>query len=106
MDSNTKALIKVDVLIDTEAEISFIDSALVQTLNIPVLGKKLPLILLGCDQLWSFIDCNKPAIPLPSGLYLLSTRLGNLISGQESHNSPQVVVVSQEKDELKYWDEQ
>ncbi|KHJ79315.1 hypothetical protein OESDEN_21040, partial [Oesophagostomum dentatum] len=43
---------------------------------------------------------------LPSGLYLLSTRLSNLISGQESHNSPQIDVVSQEKDELKYWDEQ
>ncbi|KHJ77593.1 Tas retrotransposon peptidase A16, partial [Oesophagostomum dentatum] len=180
MDSNTKAFIKVDVLIDTGAEISFIGSALVQTLSMPVLGKKLvklhtfgsneikerecelvkvqvrdidgqqhilklltndvltqsfspweisaedkaflssinisppitkqkvvkPLILLGCDQLWSFINCNKPAIPLPSGLYLLSTRLGNLISGQESHNSTQVDVVSQEKDELKYWDEQ
>ncbi|KAK6765250.1 hypothetical protein RB195_025255 [Necator americanus] len=40
------------------------------------------LILLGSDQLWQLIRENQVHVRLPSGLYLLPTRLGHLLTGQ------------------------
>ncbi|KAK6031836.1 hypothetical protein OSTOST_01991, partial [Ostertagia ostertagi] len=148
MDHQTRALSRVNVLLDTEAEIPFIDSSLADRLHLPVLeetsilintfgsrenkrcnskrvgldvwdnegilhslelsthdgltcpltsptvsvedmefvkllnlplaivGEDLliqPLILLGCDHLWSFVRCDIPSIELPSGLHILPT---------------------------------
>ncbi|VDL74292.1 unnamed protein product, partial [Nippostrongylus brasiliensis] len=44
--------------------------------------KAKPQILLGSDQLWQLIHADKPHVRLPSGLYLLPTRLGHLLTGQ------------------------
>ncbi|ETN75809.1 Tas retrotransposon peptidase A16 [Necator americanus] len=157
MENETKPISKVDVLLDTGAETSFIDSSLAAKLHVPVLEHKTirlhtfgtketkqekcalvrlegwddegtlhsldlltyevltrsfsslqvsiedqsflnsldislpirkdkkfvkPLILLGCDHLWSFMRYDKSAISLPSGLYLLPTKLGPIISGK------------------------
>ncbi|KAL6739645.1 hypothetical protein Aduo_013076 [Ancylostoma duodenale] len=49
-----------------------------------------PLILLGCDQLWSLMRCDKSAIPLPSWLYLLPTKLGPIISGKANRVTSQM----------------
>ncbi|VDK52238.1 unnamed protein product, partial [Cylicostephanus goldi] len=42
-----------------------------------------PLILLGCDQLWNFLDVPSPQYTLPSGLKLIPSRLGYLITGKQ-----------------------
>ncbi|KAK6761274.1 hypothetical protein RB195_022365 [Necator americanus] len=39
-----------------------------------------PLILLGCDQLWSLIRVDQSQLTLPLGLHLLPTRLGHLLT--------------------------
>ncbi|CAJ0594653.1 unnamed protein product [Cylicocyclus nassatus] len=59
-----------------------------------------PRILLGCDQLWPLIKENQPSVCLPSGLYLLSTRLGNLITGIIT--KPQEKLL--QKDETAKWE--
>ncbi|KAL6735192.1 hypothetical protein Aduo_005656 [Ancylostoma duodenale] len=46
-----------------------------------------PLVLLGCDQLWSLVRDDQAHIQLPSGLHLLPTRLGHLLTGQLNHLS-------------------
>ncbi|KIH59879.1 zinc knuckle, partial [Ancylostoma duodenale] len=40
-----------------------------------------PQILLGCDQLWSLLDVLHPQYTLPSGLILVPSKLGYLLSG-------------------------
>ncbi|KAK6763438.1 hypothetical protein RB195_023947 [Necator americanus] len=58
-----------------------------------------PLALLGCDQLWLLIRDDQSQLHLPSGLHLLPSRLGHLLTGQlhrplnESNN----------QDELDKW---
>ncbi|KAK6031092.1 Tas retrotransposon peptidase A16, partial [Ostertagia ostertagi] len=49
-----------------------------------------PLILLGCDQAWQFWKADEPPVPLPSGLHLLPTKVGNLITGR--YRRPQQVL--------------
>ncbi|VDL87240.1 unnamed protein product, partial [Nippostrongylus brasiliensis] len=44
--------------------------------------KAKPQILLGSDQLWQLIRSDKSHVRLPSGLHLLPTRLGHLLTGQ------------------------
>ncbi|KAK6025536.1 zinc knuckle, partial [Ostertagia ostertagi] len=39
-------------------------------------------VVLGCDQLWSFIDFEAPQFTLPSGLLLIPTRVGYIVSGK------------------------
>ncbi|ETN73173.1 hypothetical protein NECAME_13596 [Necator americanus] len=41
-----------------------------------------PQILIGCDQLWSFINFEAPQFTLPSGLILIPTRLSYMVSRQ------------------------
>ncbi|VDL84674.1 unnamed protein product [Nippostrongylus brasiliensis] len=52
-----------------------------------------PEILLGCDQLWTVM---KPQIfKMPSGLHLISTSFGHMISGRESdrpHNNNKILM--------------
>ncbi|VDO70519.1 unnamed protein product [Haemonchus placei] len=190
VDTDTKALVKVHVLLDTGAELSFIDSCLANRLHLPVQdtkevqlatfgsqevkrircnrvhidvwdaeeacnphnlellthnvltrsletpepsvddrefirslnlpmtwrndNKKLtPSILLGCDQLWSFVQTNEPSIPLPSGMHILPTtnepsiplpsgmhilptKMGYLVSGRPKLENKNVFQVSQQ----------
>uniref|UniRef100_A0A7I5EAG2 CCHC-type domain-containing protein n=1 Tax=Haemonchus contortus TaxID=6289 RepID=A0A7I5EAG2_HAECO len=42
-----------------------------------------PQILLGCDQLWNFLDVPHPRHTLPSGLQLVPSKLGYLLTGQQ-----------------------
>ncbi|VDL64547.1 unnamed protein product [Nippostrongylus brasiliensis] len=42
-----------------------------------------PAILIGCDQLWSLINFEAPHFDLPSGLVLVPTRLGYMVSGKK-----------------------
>ncbi|KAK6730362.1 hypothetical protein RB195_007057 [Necator americanus] len=187
MDNETKAISKVDVLLDTGAETSFIESSLAAKLHLPVLEHKTirlhtfgsketkqekyalvrlegwddeetlhsldlltyevltrsfsslqlsvedqsflnsldislpirkdkkivkPLILLQCDQLWSFMRCDKSAIPLPSGFYLLPTKLGPIISGKAKSITSktaqsmtcQLIQVSPYVNDISHWD--
>ncbi|VDM64922.1 unnamed protein product [Angiostrongylus costaricensis] len=46
-----------------------------------------PTILLGSDQLWSLVRNDQRHVTLPSGLHLLPTRLGHLITGSASNPS-------------------
>ncbi|KAE9416988.1 hypothetical protein Angca_000461, partial [Angiostrongylus cantonensis] len=46
-----------------------------------------PTILLGSDQLWSLVKDDQPHITLPSGLHLLPTRLGHIITGRTDEYS-------------------
>ncbi|VDL72059.1 unnamed protein product [Nippostrongylus brasiliensis] len=41
-----------------------------------------PQIVLGSDQLWQFMHSDSTLVQLPSGLHLLPTRLGHLVTGQ------------------------
>ncbi|KAE9414568.1 hypothetical protein Angca_001785, partial [Angiostrongylus cantonensis] len=74
--------------------------------------KSKPSILLGCDQLWTLIRTDKPHIELPSGLHLLPTRLGHLLTGKlknslesEHKESENLLHLQQEEDdELDKWD--
>ncbi|KIH55847.1 Pao retrotransposon peptidase [Ancylostoma duodenale] len=52
-------------------------------LSLPQEGSiKPPEVLIGCDQLWSFIKFDAPHFTLPSGLHLVPTRFGYMVSGQ------------------------
>ncbi|VDL85043.1 unnamed protein product [Nippostrongylus brasiliensis] len=42
-----------------------------------------PQILLGCDQLWNLLDTALPQFNLPSGLKLIPSRLGDLLTGKQ-----------------------
>ncbi|EYC30363.1 hypothetical protein Y032_0005g2610 [Ancylostoma ceylanicum] len=59
-----------------------------------------PSILLGCDQLWTLLKNDLPQVQLPSGLYLLSTRIGHLMTGQVKTTSQ----VENQEDEVEKWD--
>uniref|UniRef100_A0A7I4Z2N9 Tas retrotransposon peptidase A16 n=1 Tax=Haemonchus contortus TaxID=6289 RepID=A0A7I4Z2N9_HAECO len=178
LDPTTKSLRNISVLLDTGAEISFIDTALAAELHLPsinetrlrlhtfgsdhvhetisrevslqawdvegrpftlslytheiltkpfetaptcaeniefILQHKLtvnfkeggstvkPSILISCDQLWTLITCNEPHIQLPSGLHLLPTRLGYIMTGQAT-SSLQEENLEKEKDKWDvYW---
>ncbi|EYB82580.1 hypothetical protein Y032_0356g3353 [Ancylostoma ceylanicum] len=175
MNPTTRKLRKVDVLLDTGAEISFIDTTLAEELQLPTIketmlrlhtfgsdkvkekrSRKVPLevwdtegrplslvlfthdiltkpfatapvcekdlvflsqqnlsvnfsknkstvkpsILLGCDQLWTLLRKNEPHLQLPSGLHLLPTRLGYLVTGQVNQSA----YVETQEDEMAKWD--
>ncbi|VDL73336.1 unnamed protein product [Nippostrongylus brasiliensis] len=51
-------------------------------INLVKARKAKPKILIGSDQLWQLMDVKGSPIRLPSGLYLLPTRLGQLLTGQ------------------------
>ncbi|KAK6764301.1 hypothetical protein RB195_024574 [Necator americanus] len=154
MDPITKEMKKVPVLLDTGAEIFFIDTAVVEELHLPTVKSRLhtlgfdeiqetssrkvpfeawdagghplslilfthdiltkpfvtapvcmedvdlirqeslpfnlrsdssivkPSILLACDQLWTLMKNDEPHVQLPSGLRLVPTCLGYLLTGQ------------------------
>ncbi|ETN78106.1 hypothetical protein NECAME_10584 [Necator americanus] len=46
-------------------------------------AKMQPKILIGCDQLWNFIEFEAPHFNLPSGLLLVPTKFGYMITGQK-----------------------
>ncbi|XGW10981.1 hypothetical protein V3C99_012461 [Haemonchus contortus] len=48
-----------------------------------------PDILLGCDQLWTFLLTPCPQHTLPSGLHLIPPKLGYLLSGKQRGNREQ-----------------
>ncbi|KAK6018651.1 zinc knuckle [Ostertagia ostertagi] len=43
-----------------------------------------PKILIGCDQLWDFINFEAPHFNLPSGLTLIPTKFGYTVSGRKT----------------------
>ncbi|XGW10144.1 hypothetical protein V3C99_011987 [Haemonchus contortus] len=43
-----------------------------------------PQILLGCDQLWTFLESTSPRYTLPSGLQLIPSKFGYLLTGMKS----------------------
>ncbi|ETN84214.1 hypothetical protein NECAME_17201 [Necator americanus] len=129
MDPETKSLSKVDVLLDTGAEISFVDSTLAAKLHLPVIEeRRIKLHTFGsqdtkeqrcklvrmevwdeegtprCDHLWNFMRIDTAPIPLPSGLHLLPTKLGYLISGKRQKENPAVLQVSRDSEEFDEWD--
>ncbi|KIH46700.1 Tas retrotransposon peptidase A16 [Ancylostoma duodenale] len=59
-----------------------------------------PSILLGCDQLWTLLKNDLLQVQLPSGLYLLPTRIGHSITGQVKTTSQ----MDNHEDEIDKWD--
>ncbi|KAK6023689.1 zinc knuckle [Ostertagia ostertagi] len=45
-----------------------------------------PKILIGCDQLWNFMNFEERNFILPSGLVLVPTRLGYMVTGKRNCN--------------------
>ncbi|VDL84095.1 unnamed protein product [Nippostrongylus brasiliensis] len=82
------------------------DIAFIETLNLPinlVQGQKTtkPKVLLGCDQLWNLVRKDQTQIQMPSGLYLLPTHFGHLLTGQ-IHSAHQI---NQVTDQFHHQDE-
>ncbi|KHJ99038.1 hypothetical protein OESDEN_00968 [Oesophagostomum dentatum] len=73
--------------------------------------RKPPQILLGCDQMWDMIE--NSIEKLPSGLHLIGTKFGHMISGRQQHlpeqiqNAVLLTEVEEKDQELemfdKYW---
>ncbi|KIH60976.1 hypothetical protein ANCDUO_08761 [Ancylostoma duodenale] len=61
-----------------------------------------PLILIGCDQMWEFIKLDANPVRLPSGLHLLPTLLGYLLTREKSQS--QAMQISQFSIEEGQWD--
>uniref|UniRef100_A0A7I4Z2F4 Peptidase A2 domain-containing protein n=1 Tax=Haemonchus contortus TaxID=6289 RepID=A0A7I4Z2F4_HAECO len=45
-----------------------------------------PRVIIGCDQLWQFIKFDEPQFTLPSGLLLIPTIIGYMVSGRKFQN--------------------
>ncbi|KAK6029229.1 Tas retrotransposon peptidase A16 [Ostertagia ostertagi] len=83
------------------------DLQFIKSLNLSVTygrkGKQIqPLILLGCDQVWKFWKTDQTPVSLPSGLHLLPTKTGNLITGR--HLDSRQVLEIQTSEEVDKWD--
>ncbi|KHJ77706.1 hypothetical protein OESDEN_22674 [Oesophagostomum dentatum] len=50
--------------------------------------RKPPQILLGCDQMWDMIE--NSIEKLPSGLHLIGTKFGHMISGRQQHLTEEI----------------
>ncbi|KAK6028775.1 Prothymosin/parathymosin family protein [Ostertagia ostertagi] len=66
-----------------EEDLEFISSSGIEV-NLKQNGANptVPQVLLGCDQLWPLMCEREQHIQLPSGLHIVATRLGHLLSGQ------------------------
>uniref|UniRef100_A0A7I4XZ14 DUF1758 domain-containing protein n=1 Tax=Haemonchus contortus TaxID=6289 RepID=A0A7I4XZ14_HAECO len=76
------------------ARLSTEDLAFIKQRQIPLSkahheGTSKPQILIGCDQLWSLLDVSHPRYTLPSGLHLIPSKLGYLLTGKQSANELQ-----------------
>ncbi|KAK6055037.1 hypothetical protein COOONC_07456 [Cooperia oncophora] len=60
-------------------------------------------IVTRCDQIWQLIRQDQTHIRLPSGLHLLPTRIGHLLTGR-LHNACQVTPLLKKDDGLPEWD--
>ncbi|EYC23457.1 hypothetical protein Y032_0015g2655 [Ancylostoma ceylanicum] len=74
----------------SNTDIDFLRSLNLSILTHPENALIKPSILLGCDQLWNFMRTDTPPIRLPSGLHLMPTRLGYIISGKQSKEDHEV----------------
>ncbi|VDK40503.1 unnamed protein product, partial [Cylicostephanus goldi] len=74
-----------------------------------------PQILLGCDQLWNFLEVPSSKFSLPSGLHLIPSKLGYLICGKQHSEkfqsgeikkpiSAMINTLVNFDDELKQWE--
>ncbi|KIH48473.1 hypothetical protein ANCDUO_21457, partial [Ancylostoma duodenale] len=74
-----------------------------------------PQILLGCDQLWSLLEVPSPRHTLPSGMQLIPSKLGYLVTGKQkecfalskNHHSTSVATINASlnfAEELECWD--
>uniref|UniRef100_A0A183G2I3 DUF1758 domain-containing protein n=1 Tax=Heligmosomoides polygyrus TaxID=6339 RepID=A0A183G2I3_HELPZ len=64
-----------------EEDVTFIKAQNIDAKLVRTKAAVKPLIVLGSDQLWQLIRHDEAHIRLPSGLYLLPTRLGHLLTG-------------------------
>ncbi|VDL73646.1 unnamed protein product [Nippostrongylus brasiliensis] len=91
----------------SDEDLSFIKSSNI-AIEIPK-GKSntvKPRLLIGCDQLWPLVRNDVPQIRLPSGLHILPTRLGSLLTGTLSSFSNMLHVGSSAYDEEELaWDQ-
>uniref|UniRef100_A0A1I7X0J4 DUF1758 domain-containing protein n=1 Tax=Heterorhabditis bacteriophora TaxID=37862 RepID=A0A1I7X0J4_HETBA len=69
-----------------------------------------PQILLGCDQLWSLLSYNGSHIVLPSGLRLIPSMLGHLVTGLQYDEAEKLAHVNtlvshqHDNDEREMWE--
>ncbi|EYC39640.1 hypothetical protein Y032_0647g1093 [Ancylostoma ceylanicum] len=72
-----------------------------------------PQILLGCDQLWNLLEVLSPRYTLPSGLLLIPSKLGYLLTGKQQiawkldpHQSMVTMIqtLTSEEEDLQRWD--
>uniref|UniRef100_A0A7I4Y2Q8 CCHC-type domain-containing protein n=1 Tax=Haemonchus contortus TaxID=6289 RepID=A0A7I4Y2Q8_HAECO len=74
----------------TEADQAFIKHHAIQLSKATQDDQVSPQILLGCDQLWNFLDSTCPQLTLPSGLRLIPSRLGYLLTGRQTRSEEQI----------------
>ncbi|EPB68238.1 Pao retrotransposon peptidase, partial [Ancylostoma ceylanicum] len=67
-------------------------------------GPSCPQILLGCDQLWDIMSGSM--IKLPSGLHLIATKFGYMISGKQSNDDQEdtTLLAVATEEERERWD--
>ncbi|XGW31610.1 hypothetical protein V3C99_010066 [Haemonchus contortus] len=74
----------------TEADQAFIRHHAIQLSKATQDDQVSPQLLLGCDQLWKFLDSTCPQLTLPSGLRLIPSRLGYLLTGRQTRAEEQI----------------
>ncbi|KAL6742393.1 hypothetical protein Aduo_015547 [Ancylostoma duodenale] len=90
----------------------------IQLSKLSAKGESKPQILLGCDQLWNLLGTPSPRYTLPSGLQLIPSKIGYLLTGRQQpgnqktakDNAAQLGMVamvqalSNEDEDLQRWD--
>ncbi|KAK6760698.1 hypothetical protein RB195_021961 [Necator americanus] len=92
-DSHTFHLCKTDVITEKAKQVQLTseDVEYLQKKNIKLSKKEHtsvnPQVLLGCDQLWPLLSTTNPQHILPSGLMVIPSKLGYLLSGRQERSS-------------------
>nr|CDJ86682.1 Protein of unknown function DUF1759 and Zinc finger and Protein of unknown function DUF1758 domain containing protein [Haemonchus contortus] len=68
-------------------DLAFIDNHQISLSKLNWESPSKPQILVGCDQLWAFLDTPQPRFQLPSGLQLIPSKLGYLLTGRQDNTS-------------------
>nr|CDJ83190.1 Tas retrotransposon peptidase A16 superfamily [Haemonchus contortus] len=68
-------------------DLAFIDHHQISLSKLNWESPSKPQILVGCDQLWAFLDTPQPRFQLPSGLQLIPSKLGYLLTGRQGNSS-------------------
>ncbi|KAK6733725.1 hypothetical protein RB195_017468 [Necator americanus] len=97
----------------SQQDLDFIANNKIQLSKVTKRKQSKPQILLGCDQLWNLLEVPSPRYTLPSGLLLIPSKLGYLLTGRQQMTAtldPQLSMVTMiqtltnEEEDLQRWD--